>query len=255
MGNSEKTSEKGLLRIVSTPIGNLGDITLRALEAIKEADVIAAEDTRRTQRLLAHFELKKKLISCHAYNERSGAVNRIIGYLRDGVKVVALSDAGTPVVSDPGYLLIREARESGFEPEIIPGVSALTFAVAASGLPADKFSFYGFPPPKSGGRQKLLERIGAEGKTAFLFESPYRIEKLLLAVNEVLGPDTLVAVIREATKLHEEVLRGEVSAIIAEHAGRKWKGEFVIGVCPCEQERTKTDKYGREKNSKTRTTS
>ena len=250
MEKLEKTQKTGLLRIVSTPIGNLGDITLRALEAIKEADIIAAEDTRRTQRLLAHFELKKKLISCHAYNERSGAVNRIIGYLRDGLNVVALSDAGTPVVSDPGYLLIREAREAGFEPEIIPGVSALTFAVAASGLPADKFSFYGFPPPKSGGRQRVLEKIGAEEKTAFLFESPYRVEKLLKAIDDTLGPETLVAVIREATKLHEEVLRGPVSAILAENAGRKWKGEFVIGVYPGEQERTKTDKYERKKYNK-----
>ena len=252
MGKSENKSEQGILRIVSTPIGNLGDITLRALEAIKEADVIAAEDTRRTQRLLAHFELKKKLISCHAYNERSGAVNRIIGYLRDGVNVVALSGAGTPVVSDPRYLLIREAREAGFEPEIIPGVSALTFAVAASGLPADKFSFYGFPPPKSGGRKRLLETIGAEGKTAFLFESPYRIEKLLKAIEETLGAETLVAVVREATKLHEEVIRGTVSAILAEHADRKWKGEFVIGVYPAEEERKKTEKtnkYAREKST------
>ncbi|NOY74863.1 MAG: 16S rRNA (cytidine(1402)-2'-O)-methyltransferase [Kiritimatiellaeota bacterium] len=249
----DTTKKTGILRIVSTPIGNLGDITLRALEAIKEADVIAAEDTRRTQRLLAHFELKKKLISCHAYNERSGAVSRIIGYLRNGRNVVALSDAGTPVVSDPGYLLIREAREAGFEPEIIPGVSALTFAVAASGLPADKFSFYGFPPPKSGARQRLLEKIGAEGKTAFLFESPYRIEKLLKDIEKILGADTLIAVIREATKLHEEVIRGTVSAILAEHGERKWKGEFVIGVRPSELEQTKTDKYGRGKCSNTRT--
>ena len=232
MNNESKKPGDGVLQIVSTPIGNLGDITLRALEAIKEADVIAAEDTRRTQRLLAHFGIKKRLISCHAHNEGRGAVAGIIGLLSEGLNVAALSDAGTPVVSDPGYLLIREAREAGFEPEIIPGVSALTFAVAAAGLPADKFSFYGFAPVKNGARRKLLEKIASEGKTAFLFESPYRIEKLLLAIDEVIGPDTFVAIIREATKLHEEIIRETVSAILAEHAGRKWKGEFVVGLHP-----------------------
>ena len=230
--NMSETLKEGSLSIIATPIGNLQDITLRALETIKEADIIAAEDTRRSQKLLSHFNIKKRLISCHSFNEHkttSGILNMIT---ENGLKIALLSDAGTPVIADPGFHIIREARNVGIEPVIIPGVSALTFAVAASGLPADKFSFYGFAPVKQGKRKTLLEKIAAEGKSAFLFESPYRIEKLLNAINDVLGPETDIAIIREATKLHEEVLRGTISEIIERTKEKKWKGEFVIGVFP-----------------------
>jgi 16S rRNA (cytidine1402-2'-O)-methyltransferase len=221
----------GKLSIVSTPIGNLQDITLRALEIIKDADIIAAEDTRRSQRLLSHFEIKKRLVSCHAFNEHH-SVSKILNFVHEGQKVAVLSDAGTPVIADPGFHIIREARKSGIEPEIIPGVSALTFAVAASGLPADKFSFYGFAPVKSGKRENLLIKIKEEGKTAFLFESPYRIEKLLKAINSVMGDDAKIAIIREATKIHEETITGTVSEILANYADKRWKGELVVGVFP-----------------------
>ena len=221
----------GTLYIVSTPIGNLQDITLRALEVIKNADLIAAEDTRRSQRLLTHFGIKKRLVSCHAFNEHR-TVNSILNKVLDGQKVALLSDAGTPVIADPGFHIIREARKRGIEPEIIPGVSALTFAVAASGLPADKFSFFGFAPVKAGKREKLLEQIKEEGRTAFLFESPYRIEKLLNAIEKVFGDDANIAIIREATKLHEEIITGSVPEILAEFAEHNWKGEFVIGIYP-----------------------
>lgn len=227
-----ETVREGSLSIIATPIGNLQDITLRALETIKEADIIAAEDTRRSQKLLSHFNIKKRLISCHSFNEHkttSGILNMIT---ENGLKIALLSDAGTPVIADPGFHIIREARNVGIEPVIIPGVSALTFSVAASGLPADKFSFFGFAPVKQGKRKTLLEKIGSEGKSAFLFESPYRIDKLLKAINDVLGEETDIAIIREATKLHEEVLRGTISEIIERTKDRKWKGEFVIGIFP-----------------------
>ncbi len=227
----KKIEQTGKLSIVSTPIGNLQDITLRALEVIKEADIVAAEDTRRTLRLLNHFEIKKRLVSCHAFNEHR-SVSNILNFVHDGQKVAVLSDAGTPVIADPGFHIIREARKEGIEPEIIPGVSALTFAVAASGLPADKFSFYGFAPVKSGKRENLLTKIKGEGKTAFLFESPHRIEKLLKAIESVIGPDANIAIIREATKIHEETITGTVSEILAKVADKKWKGELVVGVYP-----------------------
>jgi 16S rRNA (cytidine1402-2'-O)-methyltransferase len=224
----------GKMSIVSTPIGNLKDITLRALETLKEADIIVAEDTRHTSRLLNHFEIRKKLISCHSYNEHR-AVAGIISLVKEKqLKVAVLSDAGTPVIADPGFHIIREARNEGIEPEFIPGVSALTFAAAASGLPADKFSFFGFAPVKKGKRERLLLQIKEEGRTAFLFESPYRITKLLKAVEEVIGPETDIAVIREATKIHEEVIRGKVTEILNTDTSHdiKWKGEFVIGIFP-----------------------
>lgn len=221
----------GTLSIVATPIGNLSDVTLRALDTIKEADVIVAEDTRRTQKLLSRFEIKKKMLSCHAFNEHK-TVAGILNMVIEGKKIAVLSDAGTPVIADPGFHIIREARKLNIEPVIIPGVSALTFAVAASGLPADKFSFYGFAPVKQGRRNSLLEEIKNEGKSAFLFESPFRIIKLLQAILEVIGPQTEVAIIKEATKIHEEVIIGTIAEVIEKHGERSWKGEFVIGIFP-----------------------
>lgn len=221
----------GILSIVATPIGNLQDITLRALETIRDADIIAAEDTRRTQKLLARFEIKKKLISCHAFNEHK-TVAGILKMVSEGKKVAVLSDAGTPVIADPGFYIIREARQQGIEPIIIPGVSALTFAVAASGLPADKFSFFGFAPVKQGRRENLLQKIMEEGKSSFLFESPFRIMKLLQAIFKIMGPQTDVAIIREATKLHEEIILGAVQEILEEHKEKNWKGELVVGIFP-----------------------
>lgn len=222
----------GSLSIIATPIGNLEDITLRALETIRAADVVAAEDTRRTLKLLNRYEIKKKLISCHAFNEHKTVDGILKMVTENALKVAVLSDAGTPVIADPGFHIIREARKLGIEPIIIPGVSALTFAVAASGLPADKFSFYGFAPVKGGRRESLLKTIIEEGKSCFLFESPFRMSKLLDAISQVIGPETDVAIIREATKLHEEVLTGSVKEIIENQGDKKWKGEFVVGIFP-----------------------
>jgi len=223
----------GKLYIVATPIGNLEDITLRALNVLKEVDVIAAEDTRRTKILLDRFQISTRLVSYHIFNEH----HRTAALIRDilgGTKLALVSDAGTPCIADPGYLLMRDAVAAGIEPVIVPGVSALTFSVSASGLPSDRFAFYGFLPVKAGRKQKLLEEIKARGETAVLFESPFRIAKTLAAVRDFIGPDCRLAVVREATKVHEEILRGTAAELATLAEGRDWKGEFVLVVSPLE---------------------
>lgn len=226
-------SSAGKLYIVSTPIGNLEDITLRALEVLKQVDLVAAEDTRRTKILLDRFQITTRLTSYHSFNEhhRTAALVRDI---IDGKSVALVSDAGTPCVADPGYLLMRDAVAAGIEPIIIPGVSALTFAVSASGLPSDRFTFYGFLPVKSGRKQKLLEEIRDRGHTAVVFESPFRIAKTLLSIREFIGPECRLAVVREATKMHEEILRGTAAEVVEKTATRDWKGEFVLVISPAE---------------------
>ncbi|MFA7230430.1 MAG: 16S rRNA (cytidine(1402)-2'-O)-methyltransferase [Victivallaceae bacterium] len=222
-------SANGKLYLISTPIGNLEDITLRALNVLKNVDVIAAEDTRRTRVLLSHFDIHTRLISYHAHNEHR-KTEELLEKVRAGLKLAVVSDAGTPGIADPGFLLVREAVKSGIEPEIIPGVSSLTFAAVASALPIDRFAFYGFPPVKSGRRKTFFQQIGKEDKTVFIFESPYRIGKALADIASEIGPEVSVAVIREATKMYEEVLRGTVSEIISATREKTWKGECVIGI-------------------------
>jgi len=219
----------GKLYIVTTPIGNLEDITLRALTVLKEADIIAAEDTRRTRILLDHFQFSTRLVSYHIFNEHQRTAE-LVRQIQEGAKIALVSDAGTPCIADPGYLLVRDAVAAGIEPVIVPGVSALTFAISASGLPSDKFTFYGFLPVKSGRKQKLLESIRDRGETAVLYESPFRIPQTLAAIAATVGPDARLAVIREATKLHEEILRGTAGELAA--LNRTWKGEFVIVISP-----------------------
>ena len=217
----------GKLYLVSTPIGNLEDITLRALRVLKEVDLVAAEDTRHTRQLLTHFDIHAKLESFHAFNEHDRAA-KLAERVSEGLTLALVSDAGTPSVADPGFLLVREALKLGIEPVVIPGVSAVTFAVTASGLPVDKFSFRNFAPVKPGKRRKFFEAIRDAGETVFFFESPYRVAKALAEIAEVVGPDAQLALVREATKLHEEVLRGSAAELAA--LKREWKGEFVIGV-------------------------
>ena len=222
---------EGGLFLVATPIGNLEDITLRALRVLREADVIYAEDTRRTRILLDKYEIAKHLESYHIFNEH-GRTPELLARVHRGEKVVLVSDAGMPCIADPGFLLVRSAVEAGIRPEIIPGVSALTFSVAASGLPSDSFTFCGFLPVKSGRRSSVLLRIAREGRTAVVFESPFRIGKLLGEILHIMGPDTTVAVVREATKIHEEILRGTVADVLERTSGRVWKGEIVLVVHP-----------------------
>lgn len=211
------------LFVVSTPIGNLEDITLRALRILREADLIACEDTRRTGRLLAHYEIKNKLIALHEHNEEKLSPELAA---RAGTENIALvTDAGTPLVSDPGYRLVRACVEAGAKIEALPGPSALTTALVLSGLPADTVVFAGFPPRKGRERTRLLERIADEDSTFVLFESPHRISKTLAD----LPPDAPVAVCRELTKLHEEVFRGTVTEA-AKHFAGDVKGEIVLVV-------------------------
>ena len=211
------------LIVVPTPIGNLEDITLRALRALREADVVACEDTRRTGRLLAHYEIKKPLLAYHEHNE-----DRLSPELAERARaerVALVSDAGTPLVSDPGYRLLRACVEAGVEVEVLPGPSAAMTALVASGLPADAVVFLGFPPRKGRERRGLLERISGEPSTFVLFESPHRLAKTL----EELPAEAPVAVCRELTKLHEEVFRG-TAVEAAEHFAEGARGEIVLVV-------------------------
>ena len=217
----------GILYIVSTPIGNLEDITMRALRVLREAEIIAAEDTRHTRHLLTHFEIHcPKLVSCHAFNEH-GKVQQLLDSVEAGAVLALVSDAGTPSVADPGFLLVRSALERGMEPVVIPGVSAVTFAVTASGLPVDSFTFRNFAPVKPGKRNKFFTSILSDCRTSFFFESPFRIARTLNELAEI-DPAASVAVIREATKLHEEIIRGTAAEIAAQN--RQWKGEIVVGI-------------------------
>lgn len=225
---TEKRKE-GALYIVSTPIGNLEDITLRALRILKECDLIAAEDTRRTSLLLKHYEISTKLISFHAHNEHA-RVDGLLDRVESGMNVAVVSDAGTPAIADPGFLIVREALKRNMEPEIIPGVSSLTFSVAAAGLPVDRFAFYGFLPPKKK-RRAILERIAGEDKSVVLFESPHRMARLLSDLASI-GPGIPVAVIREATKLHEEIIRGSAAELFEANKERSWKGECTVMLSP-----------------------
>ena len=230
MDGSDRSKTGGLF-LVATPIGNLEDITLRALRVLREADVIYAEDTRRTRILLDKFEISKHLESYHIFNEH-GRTPELLARVLRGENVVLVSDAGMPCIADPGFLLVRSAVQEGISPVIVPGVSALTFSVAASALPSDSFTFYGFLPVKSGRRNAALQRIAEEGRTSVIFESPFRIEKLLGEILRTMGPETDVAVVREATKIHEEILRGTVADVLERTAGRSWKGEIVLVVHP-----------------------
>ncbi len=219
----------GKLYIVATPIGNLEDITMRALRILGEVELIAAEDTRRARKLLSHYDIKTKCISYHTHNEHY-KTDSLLQDVLNGTSLVVLSDAGTPCIADPGFLIIREAIKLEIEPIIIPGVSSLTFSACAAGLPVDCFAFYGFIPVKIGRRTKMLEKIKTEDKTVFIFESPHRMSKLLLQISEIISPTAQVAVIREATKIYEEVIRGSASDLAEQYKDKKWKGECVVGI-------------------------
>jgi 16S rRNA (cytidine1402-2'-O)-methyltransferase len=215
----------GALVIVATPIGNLSDISSRALEALRSADLIACEDTRHTINLLNHFGIQKPLVSYHDFNEERKA-SELGRKIRDGMTVALVSDAGTPGISDPGYRLVRYCREQGLDVLSIPGPNAAIAAIAASGLPSDEFFFVGFLPSKKAARREKLETLRALAATLIFYEAPHRIQGTLIDLLEVLG-DREACVARELTKLHEEFLFGKLSAI----SGKvKELGEFVIVV-------------------------
>jgi 16S rRNA (cytidine1402-2'-O)-methyltransferase len=217
----------GKLLVVATPIGNLDDLSPRARAAFESADLIACEDTRHTGRLLAHLGIKKPLVSLHEHNERQ-RLPRLLADLREGKTIALASDAGTPLLSDPGFLLVREAAAAGVRIEPIPGPAAPVAALAVSGLPPYPFTFAGFPPPKSGKRRNFYKGWAALGHTLILFESPHRLLASLEDALAELG-DRPAAIARELTKMHEEVLRGRLSELLAELKGRpSLKGEFVV---------------------------
>jgi 16S rRNA (cytidine1402-2'-O)-methyltransferase len=217
------------LFIVSTPIGNLGDMTHRAVEVLRSVDVILAEDTRRTGVLLQKYGVEGRLISAHEHNEAARA-RLLAELLGEGKDVALVSDAGTPLLSDPGARLVRAALEAGFEVVPIPGASALLAALVASGLPADRFTFYGFLPRKGGSRRALLQEIAGSPQTAVIYESPQRLPDLLRDLAEVAEPGRRVAVARELTKLHEEIVRLPLEDAVERFAAGPVKGEIVVVV-------------------------
>jgi 16S rRNA (cytidine1402-2'-O)-methyltransferase len=223
--------KEGTLYIVATPIGNLEDITLRALRILKEVDVIYAEDTRVTKKLLSKYEIDIPIKRLDAHTEEKSSAE-IIVRLQNGETVAYVSDAGTPTISDPGYRLVRTVRESGYKIEAVPGPAAVTAALSISGVPADEFTFLGFLPHKKG-RQTALKEIADSKRTTILFESKHRILKLIEEFDEYV-PDRKVYVARELTKMHEEVLFGSAREIkeILENDPQKQKGEFVVIIEP-----------------------
>ncbi len=215
-----------ILYVVATPIGNTEDISLRALSVLKGVDVIAAEDTRKTGRLLARYDIKKRLISHHEHNERTSA-DGIIKLLREGNDVALVTNAGTPLVSDPGYTLVNRAVDEGIEVVPIPGPSAVTTALSVSGLPTNEFHFFGFPPKKENALKKQLARAAELPGTLVYFESPNRLSRFLAAARETLG-DRRAVIAREITKLHEQIARGTLSELQEQFSGRTVKGEIVV---------------------------
>lgn len=226
LGSMTDASALGCLYLVGTPIGNLEDITLRALRILKEADQIACEDTRHTQKLLNHYEIRKPLISYHEHNELTRAPELLIS-LEQGAKIALVSDAGMPLVSDPGHRLVTLCLRHHVPVVPVPGPSALLASLAASGLPNEEFLFVGFLPARTGERRRALERLRIEDRTIILYEAPHRIAECLTDAREVLG-NRNACIAREVTKLHEEFRRGKFSELLPSLEERPAKGEITL---------------------------
>ncbi|WP_080902692.1 16S rRNA (cytidine(1402)-2'-O)-methyltransferase [Parabacteroides sp. Marseille-P3160] len=214
------------LTIVPTPVGNLEDITLRAIRVLKEADLILAEDTRTTGNLLKHFDIQNKMQSHHKFNEHQ-TVEQLAARISGGEDIALVSDAGTPAISDPGFLLVRECVRVGVAVECLPGATAFVPALVASGLPNDRFCFEGFLPQKKG-RLTRLKELALEERTMIFYESPFRLLKTLMQFAEHMGIDREVSVSREISKIHEETVRGTVNELISHFSVNEPKGEIVI---------------------------
>ncbi len=220
----------GTLYIVATPIGNLEDITLRALRVLREADLIACEDTRHTRKLLSHYNISKPVISYHEHNERQRS-EELIAKLEAGANIALVSDAGTPLVSDPGFTVVSNAIARGIHVVPIPGPSALAAALTASGLPCDEFMFIGFLPSKQSARRAKLAKLAGIKATLIFYEAPHRVKTTIADVLEALG-DRPAVLARELTKIHEEFLRGSLSEIAGALAERPARGEYVLLIGP-----------------------
>ena len=216
----------GILYIVPTPVGNMEDMTFRAVRILKEVDLVLAEDTRTSGILLKHYEIRNHLVSHHKFNEH-GTSAGIVSRLLASENVALISDAGTPGISDPGFFLVREAVRAGVEVQCLPGATAFVPALVSSGLPCDRFAFEGFLPQKKGRQTKLLSLVDEE-RTMIFYESPYRLLKTLQQFAEVYGADRQVSVCREISKVHEESVRGTLEEVIAHFKEHEPKGEIVI---------------------------
>jgi 16S rRNA (cytidine1402-2'-O)-methyltransferase len=222
-----ETKKTGVLYVVATPIGNLEDITHRALRILREADLIACEDTRQTRKLLDHYQILTPTLSYHEHNEAARA-EELVHKLEDGATIAQVSDAGMPGISDPGYRLIKLAIDRGITVVPIPGASALIAAMVGSALPADAFEFHGFLPAKRGQRRTALEAFGRVEHAIVVYEAPHRIRETLEDVVAVLGPERPVVLARELTKIHEEFIRGTASEVLSRLQSRELKGEITL---------------------------
>lgn len=228
--------ENGKLYIVPTPVGNLDDITFRALSVLKKVDLILAEDTRTSSILLKHFDIKTPSISHHKFNEHQ-TVGKIVNRLQGGETIALISDAGTPAISDPGFLLVRECAKNGIIIECLPGATAFVPALVDSGLPSDRFCFEGFLPQKKGRQSKIIA-LKDEDRTMIFYESPFRLERTLAQFSEFFGNERQASVSREISKIHEETVRGSLDELVEHFKQNPPKGEIVIVIA------------GKEKNKK-----
>ena len=227
----------GILYLVPTPVGNMEDMTLRAIRLLKEADLILAEDTRTSGILMKHFDIHRPMMSHHKFNEHNTTAT-VVERLKAGQTICLVTDAGTPGISDPGFYLVREAAAAGIEVQTLPGATAFVPALVSSGLPSDRFAFEGFLPQKKG-RQTRLEALRTEQRTMIFYESPHRLVKTLQQFAEYYGSERQVSVCREISKVHEESVRGSLADVIAHFTEKEPKGEIVIILagCPVQKEK------------------
>lgn len=233
--SQDQTDSSGTLYVVPTPIGNLEDITYRAIKVMKKVDFILAEDTRTSGVLLKHYDISTQMISHHKFNEHKSS-HQIVQRIASGANVALISDAGTPAISDPGFLIVRECVQAGIRIECLPGATAFVPALVMSGLPNDRFCFEGFLPHKKG-RQTRLKELAEEQRTMVFYESPYRVLKTLTQLAEYLGGDRLASTSREISKIYEETNRGTLSQLVAHFTKTAPRGEFVIVVSGSNQKK------------------
>lgn len=237
----------GTLYLVPTPVGNLEDMTMRAIRILKEADLILAEDTRTSGLLLKHFDIKNQLCSHHKFNEHQTA-NAFAARIAAGENIALISDAGTPAISDPGFMLVRACVERGVEVQCLPGATAFVPALVSSGLPCERFTFEGFLPQKKG-RQTRLQALAAEERTMIFYESPYRVVKTLQQFAEVFGVDRRMSACREISKMYEQSVRGTIAEVLAHFEETEPRGEFVLVVEGAETVKEKKKKQRRDEEN------